>query len=767
MPPSRARRAPAACSRCRVRKIKCNNERPACVNCKAYGHECVYEPISESAKEAGRLRHERKKLRKSQQQSASSQAPESSHGGDNDELQQQRSPSGHGAASVHDNSSSISAHENTNPLEEQNGPREGVARILVSDSGVSSYHGRTSTLYEDHPQERSTAQHPRMPDEWVERGLVAEAARQRQLEELNYRHGKLDFDGVEPDLGMHLLSIHWNRQHHSCLITYRPAFMRDMACGGPYFSKLLLNAIYFAASKFSPRLEVRKDPGDVRTAGWRYRGRVRELLGGALDRSDVTTIQALLLMTNSLFALGDERSAAWLYAGLAFRMLIDLGLHVDLTGTRRFSDEDLEVRRRVFWAAFVVDKIQSLYQGRPSTLKESDALVPIKFLDSYEELEHWQPFAYSSSTTHYPGSPAYSNSTFASLCRLSLTMSEILNSIYTERSSDQTPRELSTMLEKLQLRLDNWRRDLPPHLQLDPGRQSREMEYPPPHVFSLNAMYNVLIILLHRPFVADGHLYSTSRSISVDSFMKCASAASTICSLVRAYHQAFSTRRAPYLISYATYVAATIHSRIAARRGSDSSAHANLATCLAVFEQNQATNSAVNKASLIIQNLMKKLGVTLTPSGDALRNVVMDSAAATATAAEQQAEPVLDVPASNLHTNASSTVDALPPATALGDYSPNDPDWLDIDNIIQSFLHGREGAHAPAGFEPDTAWLPAPSVHNMAGAPATAVGMYPTPTEGSGYFHPPDDSGGSNGFVQDPLFGFNGSATDSYHYAPW
>ena len=60
-------------------------------------------------------------------------------------------------------------------------------------------------------------------------------------------------------------------------------------------------------------------------------------------------------MNNSLFALGDERSAAWLYAGLAFRMIVDLGMHVEapkLTSHRKFSDEDSEIRRRVFWAAF-------------------------------------------------------------------------------------------------------------------------------------------------------------------------------------------------------------------------------------------------------------------------------------------------------------------------------------------------------------------------------------------------------------------------------
>lgn len=231
-----------------------------------------------------------------------------------------------------------------------------VSQIVVSANGIPSYHGRTSALFEESTPERPAAERlARVSDEWVEKSLVTEAVRQRQLEPINFHRKKLDFDGVDPDLGMHLLELHWNRQHHSFLLTYRPAFMRDMACGGPYFSRILLNAIYFGASKFSTRLDVRRDPNDVRTAGARFRERVRELLGNALDKSEVTTIQALLVMTNSLFALGDERSAAWLYAGLAFRMIIDLGLHVDAVnygGNRKFTEEDLEIRRRVFWGAF-------------------------------------------------------------------------------------------------------------------------------------------------------------------------------------------------------------------------------------------------------------------------------------------------------------------------------------------------------------------------------------------------------------------------------
>jgi hypothetical protein len=225
---------------------------------------------------------------------------------------------------------------------------------------MSSYHGRTSTLFDEnaHPDRFAAEAGPKMPEQWIENGLVAEATRQRQLEDFNYRRQNLDFDGVDPNLGMHLLNLHWNRQHHSFLVTYRPAFMRDMACGGPYFSKLLLNAIYFGASKFSSRHEeVRRVADDVRTAGWQFRKRVRQLLGEALDRSEITTIQALLVMTNSLFALGDERSAAWTYAGIAFRMIVDLGLHVDTVdlatiSSTSTSNEDYEIRRRVFWSAF-------------------------------------------------------------------------------------------------------------------------------------------------------------------------------------------------------------------------------------------------------------------------------------------------------------------------------------------------------------------------------------------------------------------------------
>jgi hypothetical protein len=61
-------------------------------------------------------------------------------------------------------------------------------------------------------------------------------------------------------------------------------------------------------------------------------------------------------------------------------MIFNLGLHLDSTPSRDSkghpSLEDVEIRRRVFWGAFVSEKLQSLYLGRPFFLDRRDIHVP-------------------------------------------------------------------------------------------------------------------------------------------------------------------------------------------------------------------------------------------------------------------------------------------------------------------------------------------------------------------------------------------------------
>lgn len=295
-------------------------------------------------------------------------------------------------------------------------------------------------------------------------------------------------------------------------------------------------------------------------------------------------------------------------------------------------------------------------------------------------------------------------------------------------------------------------------------------------------MYNVLRILLHRPFVADGHLYGTLRDISVKSFMTCASAADRIVTLLRAYDCAFAVARAPYLISYACYVAATIHVRIAAKRGADSEAHNNLATCLAIFNRNRETNEAIRRAQHIIQGLMKRLGVPQPqpeyianwsgkdelaargitgPLPQVMSNAVDDGRRSQSGSRDQQASglnPQED------HFSRSRNV----PDGALEDVASVSPavGWSDIDSIIQSFVRAPDAAsqgvdlaypfpgNAAESHAMDAPMQRAPNINTVRAQQYT----YPEPDYGA---WPAGMAYGSVS-IDDMLFGLNGAALDSF-----
>jgi hypothetical protein len=158
---------------------------------------------------------------------------------------------------------------------------------------------------------------------------------------------------------MQMLRIFWNIQHATGSFVYRPCFMRDMANAGPFFSPLLLNAIYFYVSKQAPAPGSQDETRYSPDGGYQFRRKAERLLFDPqtqlLCRSSITTIQALLLLSDTLFSWCDERSLSWHYLGIATNMVIDLGIHSDRdsSGVDGLSSiEDLEARRRVFWGAF-------------------------------------------------------------------------------------------------------------------------------------------------------------------------------------------------------------------------------------------------------------------------------------------------------------------------------------------------------------------------------------------------------------------------------
>ncbi|KAB8231674.1 fungal specific transcription factor domain-containing protein [Aspergillus alliaceus] len=401
--------------------------------------------------------------------------------------------------------------------------------------------------------------------------LVSSSARFRQLERFNFKSNTYDFDGVNPELAIHFQSLYWDRQLDVSAVIYRPLFMRHMACGGPYFSKLLLNAICLTASY------------DRLTAGCMFRRRITELVNYHMTRSEITT-----------------RSLAWLYSGMAINMIMDLGIQTHHRSDRKvkgLSSEESEMRKRLFWGAYVLDKFQSLYQGRPIRLGEADASIPLGSLDEYEEYDQLDSVSYGSSLS-YLAIPARYVSTLRRYCSLSIIMSRMLETLYTEHSLSGDPSVLFESSASLGRQLQSWYDNLHPGLtaeHLGPFASTAS-----PHTLTLAALYHTLQILLHRPFVSDGHLRSVSSSVATVAFEACVTAVEAIHDTLNTYSTTLSIGLAPYSVSYATYV-----------KPRGSYAHNCLPNCLVILREHQLLFLGSKRALKVILSLIQAMGVEM------------------------------------------------------------------------------------------------------------------------------------------------------------
>lgn len=475
--------------------------------------------------------------------------------------------------------------------------------ISVDDTGKHSSFGPSSSLH--NPVKSGSASTPTresiIAETNIKNGLIANAAIQRQREPELKRLSTIG--GISTDLALHLLNIHWTRQHHSFLLTYRPVVMQDLQCVGPYCSYFMLNAIFACSSKYSGRLEVRDDPNDPGTAGHVFFRRCDESIvsDGLLARPAVPTVVGLLLLGSTYNARG-EISKGWLWTGYALRMVYDLGLHLDPRQTTD-NPEEIEIRRRVFWGAFVCDKLQSLYLGRPVAINLRDSQVSRDFFDLYEEKEPFQGSGPGVPQVFGESVPMYSVSTFQHLCLLSKIMTTIINRFYVVGAALSNARNSLHQVDKA---LQQWRDSLSPDLDFQPWLTAgTEAPAPrqPPNVMILHNLYYSMIILVHRPFISDGHLRTAGAPMH--SWERCTVAASRITSIALTYKSVYSLRAAPYVLGYTIYVACTIHVRNAASQDQPGEHMSLLTSSLGCLDELCQANAGVAKPANIIRRLIE------------------------------------------------------------------------------------------------------------------------------------------------------------------
>ncbi|KAF5026950.1 hypothetical protein F66182_980 [Fusarium sp. NRRL 66182] len=413
------------------------------------------------------------------------------------------------------------------------------------------------------------------------------------------------------DLRNDLLAIFWRWQNSWQYIVPRESFVLDLYVvkSERFCTPLLLNAILALSSRYSQRVELRKDPLDANTAGQVFADQAKTMLHYEYEAPTTSTVEATALL-GLFWASIDNEGLGFMYIGMATRMAMNLGLHLDCTQFAAkgvIPKEEVEARNVAFWGIYVLDKLYCLGMGRPASIKEYNITtakpeiqdLPIALLPEQQAIS--QP---------WPTSHITENA--MKTCEILIISSEVIDQLYAQRSS-WTTREREDRVMKTHLRLVTLFEQLPKSLKISES----SLQPAPPYVYQLHLQYHHAIILLHRPFFK---VLSRSRdSVDFDPEGKdihsrsCKTSAAKISKIIRLYRSNYTSQCMPISAVHPTLTAAIIHLLdLKMNQSNDSNEEIRcLRTCIkALYEMNTNWDWA-NRSIRAIRSLADQWDVNL------------------------------------------------------------------------------------------------------------------------------------------------------------
>lgn len=239
---------------------------------------------------------------------------------------------------------------------------------------------------------------------------------------------------ISDELESHLLDLFWTWQNAWQRVVPRGPFLRDRACrnGSPFgrfYSPALLSSILALASRYSDRPEVRKDPENPQTAGDAFAAQAKLMLLYECEAPTTTTVQALSLLALRETAL-DKEAFGWMHVGMAVRMALSLGLHLDCSqcvDEGIMTAEEAEVRSVTWWGCYVLDKLFNIGLGRPSMILDCLMTVKMPTTNCEEEQRPWTISSADPVDDSTPISHCVSNA--IQLCNMLISVVEILDNM--------------------------------------------------------------------------------------------------------------------------------------------------------------------------------------------------------------------------------------------------------------------------------------------------------------------------------------------------
>ncbi|GAB5588232.1 hypothetical protein Unana1_03132 [Umbelopsis nana] len=319
-----------------------------------------------------------------------------------------------------------------------------------------------------------------------------------------------------------LILAYFKFRHEVFSILPRKQLLRDGIDSDPFVSPLLQNSIFAHAADHAGReSKVSGTP----TSGASFYAKATYMVAGYLEQSRISTIAALCLISLYYDDQQSSLSKSWIYSGMAFRMAIDIGFN-----TPSETDVDrhnLELRKRVLWGCYVLDKVQSLMSGKQWMITGHSI-----------ELDYPLPLADENTLDH-----AVLDG-FVALIRLMQICERVLHFEFFIAPHSKEHEQASLDLSN---ELLNWLRMLPAHLQWTPLPQAASdatLQAPSSAMIAnLHLCYNIVEMRVLQPYaMAPGNKAIRTR---------CYAVASSIVQLIDFVYEDPTIVVTPYLIVHA------------------------------------------------------------------------------------------------------------------------------------------------------------------------------------------------------------------------
>lgn len=390
-------------------------------------------------------------------------------------------------------------------------------------------------------------------------------------------------------LGESLIDMFFQQRWPGLPFLHKPTFLDKcyypvMRGDDANHSSAVMTYLVFAIAAADLR---RLDPDSPWSSSLYFRIAVEKYLNGLLVADDISCIQGLLLL--SIYGLIEPQSVnVWYTTGMALRMATDLGMNRSIVPTD-WSLLGSEMRKRVFWCVYVMERSVCFALGRPMSIRnvDIDVELPIALTDD-ELLSESQSILIQQRLIPDP----LDTSSFIHIIQLRQINVTIQETFFPVQKSTFPHSYFEDVRGQLRTQLDQWMATAPRYKLTVSTFQSMEW---------LEAAYHYALISFHRPTPACPQVSVESLQISADSSISIIGLIGSLCAknkITYAFVSLYTLFSASITMLYTLQASSTI------RQGTTKAVvQGNINSCMTLFEGLSQGRSSGQRCSNIVARL--------------------------------------------------------------------------------------------------------------------------------------------------------------------